>query len=161
MYRLILPLLALAACAPRPEPVAAFRTADAPIYSSTVVDTARLAGRWMQVATFAPGGAAPCPPGQVDFAAGQLRWDLCLAQGRQSGQGPLVPGKPGRFGVAGMTDWWVLWVDADYRTLVVGTPSGEFGFVLNRQAQVPPDRVTAMRDILRFNGYATENMVEF
>jgi len=162
VHRLILPLLALAACAPRPAPVSpGFRAADAPIYSSTIVEPAQLAGSWVQVATFASGGTAPCPPGQVDFAEGQVRWALCLADGMQSGQGPFVPGKPGRFAVAGMQDWWVLWVDADYRTLIIGTPSGDFGFVLNRQAQVPDDRVKAVRDILQFNGYSTNQLAAF
>ena len=161
MYRLILALLALAACAPRPDPVVpGFRAADAPIYSSTVVDPGLMAGRWVQVATFANGGSA-CAPGTVDFAGDQVTWDLCLADGMQSGQSALIAGKPGRFGVSGMQDWWVLWVDADYRTLVIGTPSGRFGFVLNRAAQMPSDRITAVRDILRFNGYAIEKMTTF
>jgi apolipoprotein D and lipocalin family protein len=50
-------------------------------------------------------------------------------------------------------EWWVLWVDADYRTLVVGTPSGSFGIILNRTADLPPDRLAAARDVLAWNGY--------
>ena len=49
--------------------------------------------------------------------------------------------------------WWVLWVDADLRTLVLGTPDGSFGVILNRDARLPADRRTAARDILRWNGY--------
>ncbi len=55
----------------------------------------------------------------------------------------------------------MLWADADYRTLVVGTPSGQFGFVLNRGATLPPDRLKAAKDIARFNGYAIDMFVVF
>lgn len=120
-----------------------------------------MAGHWVQVATFAPDGTPPCPPGQVDMADGRVQWDLCLPTGRQSGDSAFVPGLPGRFAVESMADWWVLWVDADFRTMVIGTPSGAFGFVLNRQAQIPTDRATATRDILRFNGYDTARLVPF
>ena len=65
------------------------------------------------------------------------------------------------FGVQGMEDWWVLWADGDYRTLVIGTPSGQFGFVLNRDSTVPADRMDAVRDILTFNGYRVAEMVVF
>lgn len=162
MHRLTLTFLLLAACAPPDLPVTAqFRAPDAPIYSSAVLEGARLSGHWVQVAGFAPGGQAACGPGIVDIAAGRLAWDLCLGDGRHAGAGPLRPGKPGRFGVQGMEDWWVLWADGDYRTLVIGTPSGQFGFVLNRDSTVPADRMDAVRDILTFNGYRVAEMVVF
>ena len=152
----------LAACTAAQPPVAVtFRAPDAPIYSSAVLDEARLSGPWLQVATLAPGGQAVCRPGAVDFDRGQVRWDLCLPDGRHSGDGPLLPGKPGRFAVEGMADWWVLWADADYRTLVISTPSGQFGLVLNRDAALPPDRLKAVRDILGFNGYRVAELVVF
>ncbi len=157
---MILILLALAACGSRTDParVDSFRAADAPIYSAAVVEVSRLAGRWLQVATFAAEGQAGCSTGQVEFTGSDLRWDLCLPGGRMTGAGPLTPGTPGRFGVEGMADWWVLWVDGDYRTLVIGTPSGAFGFVLNREPDLPQDRAKAVRDILQFNGYTTGNL---
>jgi apolipoprotein D and lipocalin family protein len=162
MYRMILLFLALAACSERtgPDPVMpSFRAPDAPIYSSAVVDRTRLFGTWVQVATFAKAEQAICSAGQVEFVGDDVRWDLCLADGRRRGAGPLTAGKAGRFSVEGMADWWVLWVDADYRTLVIGTPSGGFGLVLNRQATLPLDRSRAVRDILEFNGYQTEDLV--
>jgi len=155
-------LLALAACTskPTPTPQASFRAAHAPIYSSAVLDPVRLAGHWVQVATFVAKGQPTCAPGQVDITAAQIAWALCLATPSQ-GAGPMQPGKPGRFTVPGMQDWWVLWADADYRTMVIGTPSGQFGFVLNRDAQLPPDRAKAVRDILTFNGYDLKQAVFF
>lgn len=162
MHRLIGLALVLAACTRPEQPVAtAFRQPGAPIYSSAVLEGDRLSGPWRQVATFAPDGQPVCQPGAVDIVAGMVRWELCLADGRHSGAGPLHPGKPGRFTVDGMADWWVLWADGDYRTLVIGTPSGGFGFVLNRDASLPPDRLKAVRDILRFNGYRIEELVVY
>lgn len=160
---MILVLLLLAACGPRSGPAVqgGFRAAEAPIYSSAVVEVSRLAGQWQQVATFAGEGQAECRAGRVEFVAQDLRWDLCLPGGKRSGAGPLTPGTPGRFGVEGMDDWWVLWVDADYRTLVIGTPSGDYGFVLNRGLDLPQDRAKAVRDIYQFNGYAAESLEFF
>ena len=147
-------LLLLAACGRPAVPPAphVFRNAQAPIYSSAVLEPQRIAGHWVQVAGFGPRGQLPCGPGVLDIAEGQATWRLCLDQER-SGSGPIVPGKPGRFAVKGLGDLWVLWADGDYRTLVIGTPSGQFGFVLNRDASLPPDRARAVRDILTFNGY--------
>jgi apolipoprotein D and lipocalin family protein len=49
--------------------------------------------------------------------------------------------------------YWVLWVDEGYRTAVVGVPSGRAGWILNRDPQIPADRLEAARQILDFNGY--------
>ena len=161
LIRTAICLIVLASCNQKPAEAPAFRDPAAPIYSSAVLENARLSGHWVQVATFAPGGQANCTPGVVDIAAGQASWDLCLASGQVRGAGPMIAGKPGRFDLAGMPVWWVLWADADYRTLVIGTPSGGMGFVLNRDAAMPADRVKAVRDILRFDGYHLDRLVEF
>jgi apolipoprotein D and lipocalin family protein len=150
-------LLALCACAPRPAPAPeVFRDSGAPIYSSAVIEVARLEGHWLQVAGFA-GEEMPCAPGSVDIQGGQISWSLCLDVLRQ-GAGAMVPGKAGRFAVEGTEEWWLLWVDGDYRTMVVGTPSGRFGFVLNREGALPGDRAQAVRDILTFNRYDIGNL---
>ena len=154
-------LIILASCGQKPTELATFRDPAAPIYSSAVLDVARLNGHWVQVATFAVDGQARCAPGVVDIAAGRASWDLCLAEGQVRGAGPMVAGKPGRFELGGMPVWWVLWADADYRTLVIGTPSGGMGFVLNRDVALPADRAKAVRDILKFNGYHLDQLVGF
>lgn len=162
MPRLIpaLGMCLLVACG-RPEPEVTLRAAGAPIYSSAVVDLGRLEGDWQQVATFAPGGRADCAPGAVRIQGGAAEWRLCLAGGVAQGAGMLEPGLPGRFGVAGMDEWWVLWIDADDRTALVGTPGGGFAFVLNRGGALPPDRLQAVRDIAVFNGYRAGDLALF
>ncbi|WP_226340991.1 lipocalin family protein [Gemmobacter serpentinus] len=170
MYRLTvlklatLALLALTACgAPKPEIRQAYRNQGQPIYSNAVLDPARLQGDWHQVASFAasPGG---CKPGGVRIGAPQgasipLQADLCLGGARQrfAGQAALpVPGRliPETATPQGITQpWWIIWADVDLRTLVIGTPTGEMGFILERSGRLPADRLTAAREILDWNGY--------
>lgn len=158
MYRLIA-LLLLAGCAvTSPPPTTTFRNPAAPIYSSAVLQPDRLAGRWQQVASFGPQG---CTPGGAEIAqAGQgltITYRLCGAS-EARGAGAMTVAGPGRFEVPGQPDpWWILWADGDYRTLVIGTPGGGFGYVLNR-GKIAPDRMVAARDILEWNGYQLSRM---
>ena len=165
MYRLIALLLLLSACGGAPEPaaLAPYRTLNAPIYSNAVLDLPKLAGTWTQVASF--GAAGRCKPGGAEIrqtARGlQAAYRLCQSGQERRGAGPLQPTGPGRFAAAGQTAaWWVLWADADYRTLVIGTPDGSFGFILNRGG-FPADRLKAAREILAWNGYDLTRLVAY
>lgn len=166
MYRVIALLaVVLAACAPTgPKRVSGFRAPDAPIYSAAAFDPSRLSGRWAQVASFAASGQPTCAAGAVEFvqtgAGLGLRGDLCLNGERRAVSGQIGTAGPGRIAVPGMEDWWIIWVDSGYRTLAVATPSGRFGFVLDRGA-IPRDRLEATREIFDFNGYATSALTAF
>ncbi len=153
MKRLFL-VLALAACAPKPAPVAYVRDLSRPVYSIAAFDPARLSGDWVQVAGF---GKA-CSGGQLQVARA-ISYDLCLPAGRASGTAEAT-GVPGRFDT-GHGALWVLWADADNRTLVIGAPDGRIGAVLNRGAGISADRMKAARDILGFNGYDTQQLVSY
>lgn len=164
MYRLIA-VLALAACVAAPKTVAVgqFRSPDAPIYSSAVLQPARLVGDWQQVAAFATPGA--CGPGAARISAGpgglELRYSLCQSGAVAQGIGVMQAEGPGRFAVPGQPGpWWILWADADYRTLVIGTPNGRLGFILNRGA-FPSDRLVAAKEIFDFNGYDLHRLVVY
>lgn len=67
--------------------------------------------------------------------------------------GRIIVGTP-PFG----TEYWVLWVDADYRTAAIGTPSGSFGWIIDRKRTGGADRLKAAADMLAFNGYATDRL---
>lgn len=157
--------LALSACAPPkapPTPVI-YRASGAPIWSNAQLDQARLVGRWQQTATFAPPGTGCTPSGaEIGGRAGALTINarLCLSGQEVRLAGPMPSTGPGRFRVDGQ-DWWVIWVDTDYRTLAIATPSGAFGFILNRGGALPPDRLTAAREIFDFNGYDTRFLRPF
>lgn len=157
----LLPALLLGCAAPPPG---AYREADRAIYSTAVLEPGRLEGRWFQVADFARSGAADCratgltvQPGAPGALAVQA--DLCLGGTRSAYRGDARISGPGRLTLSGAdpdgigAEWWVLWVDADNRTLVVGTPGGGFGLILDRSAQSSPDRMRAAREILAWNGY--------
>ncbi|MEQ3626569.1 MAG: lipocalin [Celeribacter sp.] len=143
----LLSLMALAACAAKAPPLTGFRAADAPISSIVGFSRSQLAGDWVEVARY---GTGPCTLCRVSFAADGTR--ATRADGLA---GPVASLGPGRISLPGIdAPVWVLWIDGDARTLVLGTPSGAFGTVLNRAgAALPPDRLTAAREIFDFAGY--------
>lgn len=153
----LLMLAMLAGCSTPVLEEQSYRKAGAPIYSIAAFDPARLPGTWTEVASFAPEGTR-CRPGGLTITRGagglQASGRLCRA-GHEVGQnGKLSPIGPGRLWLSGADEpLWVVWVDTDYRTLVLGTPSGHFGWILNRGGALPPDRLKAAREILDWNGY--------
>ncbi len=134
----------------------AFRSANAPIWSAAAFQPAQIVGRWQQLAAYQALASADCGAGGLEFrpASGGLAVEgvLCLNGAARKISGLAKPAGPGRLAVEGEADWWVLWVDSGYRTLAIGTPSGAFGFVLDRGAGAP-DRLTAAREVFDFNGY--------
>ena len=148
LIRLAVLSVVLVACAQKPAPHASFRDPARAIYSLAGFDGARLSGAWHQVAGF---GAA-CSGGMIEVGA-EAQFDLCLPDGQKQGRGAMAATMPGRFDLQGIGPLWVLWADADNRTVVLGTPSGAYGFILNRDPSLPSDRLNAARDILAFNGY--------
>lgn len=157
MHRVILAaLLFLAACA-SPDRSAAFRDSAQPIWSAAAFVPSRASGTWTQVAAFA-GREGGCAAGRVDLSPVpdglQVTGTLCLDGRPVRLDSRANPTGPGRLSLPGQEDWWILWVDEGYRTLAIGTPSGRFGFVLDR---APPaaDRLLAAREVFDFNGYDT------
>lgn len=170
MRGLILALCAtVAACAPQTATDGVYRNAAAPIYSIAAFDPGQLDGRWDQVAAFASKAKVGCRPGGAEFArkadAMQITYQLCLSGRNTAGAGTIDLTGPGRFAITGKDrigeDWWVLWVDEGYRSLVIGNPSGTFGFILNQGKSFPADRLVAAREVLDFNGYNVETLVVY
>jgi apolipoprotein D and lipocalin family protein len=157
MYRLIA-LAFLAGCVATPTPTG-FRQPETQIYSNAVLENNRLIGDWVQVAEFAGPAVAPCAKGGARIGPGLvIEADLCLNGARTRFSGPLVAAGPGRFTPPQGEAWWVLWADVGYRTLAIGTPSGRFGFILNRGGDLPADRLRAAREVLEWNGYAVSRL---
>ena len=160
---LILPLcLFLAACG------STYRDRDVAITSMAVFEPARYAGLWYEVARFPVPFQTGCTNVQADYGVtGPDRLSVrnsCFRDGALSvisGSAEVVG--PGRLkvrleGVPFAADYWVLWVDQDYDTAVVGTPSGRAGWILNRKPDIRPDRLEAAREVLRFNGYDVDQL---
>lgn len=140
--------LLLIGCA-APPARQSYRDTARPISSMVVLEAARLDGAWHQVAGFGPGCAAPSLL-TISGSASRIDGQGCFLP--LGGAAAMNPSGPGRFTIAGK-DYWLLWVDFDYRTIVIGTPSGDFGAILNRGGPIPEDRLEAARRILAFNGY--------
>jgi apolipoprotein D and lipocalin family protein len=164
MYRIALALvLTLAACAPERASAPGFRDTAVPMFSNAVFDPARLPGQWVQAAAFSDAGAGCTRGGAGIEPGGATTLRLCLDGRVVAAQGRLVPVGPGRFALQGdagplAQTWWVVWVDTDYRTLAIGTPSGDWGFILNRGGPLPDDRLRAAAEIFDFNGYDTARL---
>ncbi len=164
MHRLIAALglsIVLAGCAGGPS---GYRDTSVTIASAAAFDPVRYAGRWYEIARF----PVPFQTGCTDtVAAYALRDDgrlgvtnTCRIDGqprRIEGDARLVG--PGRLAVRFDTvpflsaPYWVLWVSEDYRSAVVGVPSGRAGWILHRDPAMPADRLAAAREVLDFNGY--------
>lgn len=157
---LLAALLALAACsrAPEPLPPETFRNVSAPIWSNAGFDPSSLTGEWRQVAGF---GAA-CGGGGLTFTPGRVDGSLCLNGQTRRISGPFAVTGPARLLPAGEGEpWWILWIDINQRSMAIGTPSGRFGFVLDRTGAISPDRLTAAREIFDWNGYDTARLRAF
>lgn len=147
-------VLALGACAAAPEKVDVARDTSRPVYSIAGFDPARISGDWVQVAGF----EKSCDGGRLSVEAA-VAYQLCATGGRVADVAKPT-GVPGRFATPD-GDLWVLWADADNRTLVIGGPDGRMGAVLNRGPDISADRLQAARDILAFNGYDVSRLVRY
>ncbi|MEL6517760.1 MAG: lipocalin family protein [Pseudomonadota bacterium] len=143
-----------------------YRDQATPISSIAAFEPARYAGLWYEVARY----EVPFQRGCTDVTAEYqvvsptvLSVENTCVRGdeRDSIAGTATLAGPGRLAVRFQgvpfvsAPYWVLWVDADYRTAVVGVPSGRAGWILNRDPQIPRDRLNAALQILEFNGYDT------
>lgn len=148
--------LAMTACAPANP---GLRTPDAQISSSAVFDPGRFVDVWHVAAAYS--GEATCGPlaetwtrtGAEGFRVtgtycGPNGSRAFVADARMTGPGRIARTMP-----SGEEALWVLWVDADYRLAVIGTPDGRFARILSRTPVPRDDLMRAARDILRFNGY--------
>jgi apolipoprotein D and lipocalin family protein len=161
MLRRILGLglvLVLAGCFAAPVPQG-HRNGGRQISSAALFDPARFADVWHVVAAYGeeakcgPLGETWAPTGQGQFRVTGTRCGpngarAFLAEARVTG-----PGRITRSGVGVREEIWVLWVDADYRAAVVGTPSGSFARVMSRQPVLRADLMQVARQVLEFNGY--------
>ncbi|MHA6492162.1 lipocalin family protein [Pseudomonas borbori] len=56
-------------------------------------------------------------------------------------------------------EYWVLYLDSDYRTALVGHPNREYLWLLSRQAQVPEVTQALMLEQARLRGYDTAELI--
>ena len=129
------------------------------ISSAALFDPARFGDVWYIVAAYGteancgPLGETWAPTGPGKFRVTGTRCGpngarAFLAETRVTG-----PGRMMRQGAGVREELWVLWVDADYRAAVIGTPSGSFARVMSRTPVLRADLMQVARQVLEFNGY--------
>lgn len=149
-------------------PAEVFRDLTVPIASKALFEVERMNGGWYRVAGYSEAG---CAGAEMTFDHGTdgviaMRLGCRVAGGaivEVEGDAQLTG--PGRMAVRFSDvpemsgEYWVLWVDESYRTAVIGTPSGGFGWVFDRNEQISPDRMHAAREVLDFNGYDLNRLI--
>ena len=148
-----------------------FRDTDVNITSKAQFDPARYTGTWFEIARCPVSFQRGCTNTTATYNAtsdpGLLEVkNECFRNGRVSAiDGFARVTGPGRLEVEFRNvpfvkaPYWVLWVDEDYQTAVVGTPSGRSGWILNRTPVLREDRLQAARDVLEFNGYDVSKLI--
>ncbi len=156
----LLCLLALAGCGGTP-PEPGLRDATKSISSAAAFDPARFADVWHIAAAY--GSEVRCGPlAETWTLIGPGRYRVtgtaCGPNGARAFLTEARMSGPGRINRDGQ-ELWVLWVDADYRVAVIGTPSGGFARLLSRTPEVRSDLMVAARRVLEFNGYDPDGLM--
>ncbi|WP_018304917.1 lipocalin family protein [Wenxinia marina] len=154
--------LAIAACGRTAPPAEApsFRRGGEPIASAAIFDLERAHGLWHVVARFPNPAEAGRTGDTVSLLAPLAGGGVTFQRDWNGGSGYVQASSPmpGRFvltptAAIPAAQLWVLWVAGDYETLVIGTPDGTLGWVLNRRPDISAERLGVAREILDFNGY--------
>ena len=150
----------LVACAPVPTVPPApsditFRNPSANIGATARFDPMRFAGDWHVVARFVETGeSAAHDVIAVTYHQGKDRIVVVASEGAQTyaydGTAVLRPkqGEP----------LIIMWVDESFRTAVLGTTSGQDGYILDRKPNPRKDRLKAATEILKFYGWDTRRL---
>jgi len=168
-------LVVLAACAAE-QPVrtqaAVLRDPSEQIASQTNVTAGRMAGRWVIRQRFANQSG---PLGVVMFSTlpnGALQMaqthQTCSVDpcGRAQTLVLMEPTGLGRWTAVDAPiffpreELWVMWMDFDSHTAAIGTPSGEFGWIMDKNPTGGGDRIAAARDIMDWFGYDVSQLQE-
>ena len=166
-------LLLLAACAKEAPPVqqgevpGLLRNPTAPLASQADVTAERLQGEWFVRQDVSDQREHNSFQFQLDNESLSLMRCRLLGGGIGcDGETLLVPSGPGRWAAKAVDQWpsipdgemWVLWMDFDDRTLVIGDPLGRYVWVLDRKPEGGADRIKAARDILEWYGYDLDQL---
>ena len=150
-------LVVVASCATTaPSGVTGIRDQGTSMSSIALLDYKRTQGLWHEVAGYPL--VAGCRPATIGMTI-EITGSNCFLPVPRGGTS-LTPTGSGRLKLANGSELWVLWVDADYHTLVIGDPAGRFGAILNRDVIIPPDRLNAAKEVLRWNGYDLGKLAE-
>ncbi|MFQ6552582.1 lipocalin family protein [Aestuariibius insulae] len=137
-----------------------YRDVSAPIASRADLDWSRMGGSWtiVQGAAFGPLGQ---PGAALSLEIGEAGGEIRIASPTRTTQIPVEIAGPGRLRALDRPrELWVLWGDADYRTVAIGTPDGAFGWIMDRNGASSRDRLEAARTIMDWYGYDLDALKE-
>ena len=147
-------LLLLTACTAVQGP--GYRDTSVRVGSTSRFDAARFAGEWFVRESFGPSA------GRISLTLDQENAYLMALDGFAVDD--RAAPQSVRLDIVGLARMearggyfkdplWVLWVDEGFRTAVVGTPSGAFGWIMDRSPTGGADRIAAAREVLDWSGY--------
>ncbi len=144
-----------------------YRDSGATIAAQRDFQPERYLGRWYEIARYPVSFEEGCTATTADYGPIDAETISVLNTCRQgapdgpvdriSGTATIVA--PGELKVRFSNvpfvaaDYWVLWVDDDYRTAVVGVPSGRAGWILARTPTIDAARRAEAEAVLARNGY--------
>lgn len=165
---MILTLVLLAACG------GSYRDDSVAMTAKSDLDAQRYTGLWYEIARFPVSFQKGCTATTAEYGLLNESTLTVLNTCRQdtpdgpvnqiAGQAEIVA--PGQLKVSfdGVPfvrgDYWVLWVDDQYETAVVGVPSGSAGWILARTPEITSARRAEAEAILRANGYDLSKLIE-
>lgn len=146
---LSLTLLSLAACG---GPASGPRDTSVQMKAMVGIDPARLDGQWREVAGIGrTSQGAPWRIGTKPNAGLIVEGPDGVGEGSLSATGKVTLS-------TFPAPLYLIWIDADNRTVILGSTAGAPAIVLDRADRLPADRATAVRDILAWNGYDTDRL---
>lgn len=156
----------ITACAPPPDP--GFRDQSVPITATTRFTPQNFDGAWNVVAAYPTKFFPACVDQrwQAETAPAAPRLTVFCGAGAAALDAPMAVNPRGVLQMqssdldTSTRALWVMWMDEDAQTAVIGTPSGEMGWILNRSPRLRADRLAAAREIMAFNGYDVTRMQE-
>ena len=151
-----------------------YRDTTAPMTAQADFEAARYLGTWYEIARYPVPFQEGCTATTATYQAVDDHTISVVNQCRQGDpDGPLdqIKGSarivaPGQLKVRFNSvpflraPYWVLWVDQDYQTAVVGVPNGRAGWILARSPEIDAETRAKANDVLRENGYDPTALIE-
>lgn len=144
--------------------------AEAKIKIVTELDLPRYLGTWYEVARFPVIYQRGCVDSKAVYKRAKDETISVTNTCKRNGKVSSITGSadvegPGQFSVAFFkllplrAKYWVLWVDPDYQTAVVGEPNGKLAWILSRSPKISQLNKTIALRILKQNGYMPKNLI--
>lgn len=149
-----------------------YRDTDVPMESVSQLDVERYAGTWYEIARFPNSFEEDCAGVTAEYSIrddGKITVVNTCRKGGLQGEVDRAEGvarivAPGQLKVKFVKwlpfegDYWVLDVSEGYDLAVVGTPSGDFGWILARSPQIDEAAKDRAREVLRADGYDVDQL---